>query len=347
MPVAAISALRLLAAVVVAASAPALATSQRTFVSGQGSDAAACSIAAPCRSFTAAIAQTVAGGEVIVLDSAGYGPVVITQSVTITAPPGVYAGISVPASAPIGVLINVPAGKIVLRGLTVNSTGGTTGIQFLAGDGLSIERCRISGFSVSAADGGIRQDSVGVMTVRDTAISDGYNGVRMNAGSATLEGVSLERLILGVCMLGGRMTIRASTISEGSEGVLVESGVVSLDGVTISHMAAIGIDAHNPAGFSLAVHVIRSQVVGSYKCIFADSPPGSFTSVHVTDSLIANCTYGVYTDGAALAIVSNSTIVSNGTGLYSNGPFMYSMKNNEIFDNASSSSGLILPISYQ
>ena len=116
-------------AIVVAASAPALATSQRTFVSGQGSDVDACSITAPCRSFTAAIAQTIAGGEVIVLDSAGYGPVVITQSVTITAPPGVYAGISVPASTPNGVLLNAPGITVVLRGLTINSTGGTVAIN--------------------------------------------------------------------------------------------------------------------------------------------------------------------------------------------------------------------------
>ena len=55
----------------------------------------ACSLAFPCRSFDAAIAQTLLGGEVIVLDSAGYGPAVISQSVSIIAPPGVYGGVTV------------------------------------------------------------------------------------------------------------------------------------------------------------------------------------------------------------------------------------------------------------
>ena len=68
---------------------------QRTFVSGAGNDANPCSRTAPCRTFGAAMAQTNAGGEVYVLDSAGYGPFTINKSVSIVAPLGVTAGISV------------------------------------------------------------------------------------------------------------------------------------------------------------------------------------------------------------------------------------------------------------
>ena len=68
---------------------------QRTFVAANGSDAHPCSLAQPCRSFAAAIANTDPNGEIIVFDSAGYGVVAITKSVTIAAPPGVYAGITV------------------------------------------------------------------------------------------------------------------------------------------------------------------------------------------------------------------------------------------------------------
>src|SRR5215472_18109741 len=68
---------------------------QRTFVSGGGIDSNPCSRTAPCRTFTQAISQTNAGGEVYVLDSAGYGPFTITKSVAIVAPQGVTAGISV------------------------------------------------------------------------------------------------------------------------------------------------------------------------------------------------------------------------------------------------------------
>src|SRR6185369_1612428 len=103
-------------------------TAQRTFVASNGNDANPCSIAAPCRSFDAAIAKTSSGGEVIVLDSAGYGFVVITQPVSIIAPPGVYAGVSVFSGT--GIVVNPVLGKVTLRGLTINSLGGTIGIDY-------------------------------------------------------------------------------------------------------------------------------------------------------------------------------------------------------------------------
>src|SRR5262252_7389517 len=68
---------------------------QRTFVSGGGNDANPCSRTAPCRTFTQALMGTSPGGEVVVMDSAGYGAFAVAHAVSITAPPGVYAGISV------------------------------------------------------------------------------------------------------------------------------------------------------------------------------------------------------------------------------------------------------------
>jgi hypothetical protein len=60
------------------------AAAQRTFVASTGSPtntAFNCSIAKPCRAFIEAIGVTNPGGEVVVLDSAGYGAVTITKSV--------------------------------------------------------------------------------------------------------------------------------------------------------------------------------------------------------------------------------------------------------------------------
>src|SRR6266550_476417 len=66
----------------------------RSAVSITGVDTNPCSVALPCRSFTAALAQTSSGGEVIALDSGGYGPFTITSSVSVMGAPGVYAGIT-------------------------------------------------------------------------------------------------------------------------------------------------------------------------------------------------------------------------------------------------------------
>ena len=120
------------------------ATAQRTFVSSQGVDNPSCSLVAPCRQFAAAVAATSAGGEVIVMDSAGYGPVTITKSVSIVSPTGVYAGISVFTGA--GIVVNGSGISVVLRGLSLIGQGGIglAGIQFLQGAKLTVLDCDIS-----------------------------------------------------------------------------------------------------------------------------------------------------------------------------------------------------------
>jgi len=129
---------------------------QRTFVAASGIDAHPCSLAQPCRSFAAAIANTDVNGEVIVLDSAGYGSVVVTKSVTIGAPPGVYAGITVFSGD--GVTVDGSGIAVTLRGLTINGQGGNTGIKFQQGATLTVENCEIvnmgvSGIAVTATNG--------------------------------------------------------------------------------------------------------------------------------------------------------------------------------------------------
>src|SRR5258708_11511189 len=119
---------------------------QRTFVSSTGIDTNACSIVAPCRSFATALTHTDPGGEIIVLDSAGYGPVTITQSASIVAPPGVYAGISVFPTFD-GVVINAAGAIVTLRGLTINGQGGSVGIHFQQGARLAVDRCTIVGMA--------------------------------------------------------------------------------------------------------------------------------------------------------------------------------------------------------
>jgi hypothetical protein len=56
-----------------------LFAAQRTFVASYGLDTNPCTHDQPCRAFTAALAVTSAGGEVVALDSAGYGTATIAQ----------------------------------------------------------------------------------------------------------------------------------------------------------------------------------------------------------------------------------------------------------------------------
>src|SRR5262249_57481750 len=77
----------------------------RTYVSGTGNDSNPCTASQPCASFQAALALTVAGGEIFVLNSANYGPVTVNKALTITSE-GAVPGIlptsrpAIPISAP-------------------------------------------------------------------------------------------------------------------------------------------------------------------------------------------------------------------------------------------------------
>jgi hypothetical protein len=125
------------------------ATAQRTFVASYGltaNTAFNCSLAKPCRAFNEAIGVTLAGGEVIVLDSAGYGTATIGKSITIAAPPGVYAGISVGSGD--GIVVNAGASDVVnLRGLVINGTGGTNGVVVNTAGLVNVNDVRVSGFT--------------------------------------------------------------------------------------------------------------------------------------------------------------------------------------------------------
>ena len=114
--------------------APAQAQAPRTFVSAAGSDSNPCSFAAPCRHFQAAVMATSAGGEVDALDPAGYGPITISQAVTIEGQGWSYIA---PPTGGNAITINAVSGKVSIHGVSLNGvgiTGTTTGIQFNSGD---------------------------------------------------------------------------------------------------------------------------------------------------------------------------------------------------------------------
>lgn len=109
---------------------------QRSFVASLAATPT-CTIGAPCRGFAQAPTHTDTGGEIIVLDSAGYGTVTIDKSVSIVAPSGVYAGTSVLSGD--GITFAGSGIEVVLRGLTVTGQGGHDGIFYTFGERLHVE----------------------------------------------------------------------------------------------------------------------------------------------------------------------------------------------------------------
>jgi hypothetical protein len=119
----------------------------RTFVSSFGSDLNDCNRLTPCRTFQRAHNNTLANGEITVLDAGGYGAVTINRNISIINDGVGEAGVLVSGGGT-GITINAGADDAVsLRGLTVkglgSAWGGGNGIVFNSGRSLTIENCAI------------------------------------------------------------------------------------------------------------------------------------------------------------------------------------------------------------
>jgi hypothetical protein len=204
----------------------------RTFVASTGLDTNPCSRTAPCRSFAAAITVTAAGGEVIVLDSAGYGPVTISNSISLVSPSGVYAGITVTSGN--GVTVSSGA-SLTLRGLTINGVGGTNGVVFNSGGYFYLQGLTIQNFSLDGIVAAIGS-STGVLRIEDTTIlGSGGDGVFASG----IPGIPQQVLMLN-CRLedngtgldaspGSAVTVERSVAVGNGTGFYANSGDLTID----------------------------------------------------------------------------------------------------------------------
>ena len=219
------------AAIAFSAAPAARAQLNRTAVSVLCNDVNNCSPATPCRSFARAVTHTNPGGEVVALDSAGYGPFTVDRSITVEAAPGVYAGVTQTA----GNAVQISAGvsdKVVLRGLVINGMGtASAGIAFTGGGAEThVENCVITGF----VDWGII--SFLPIRVQDTIVRESGIGIHIdNAGApvnATLERVQLQNnATFGVfSWRNARVAVRDSVAALNGTGFRAsDGGVLNLE----------------------------------------------------------------------------------------------------------------------
>jgi hypothetical protein len=299
------------------ASTETLATAQRTFVASYGSDANPCSLTLPCRGFAAAVSQTNAGGEVIVLDSAGYGPVTITQSVSIIAPAGVYAGISVPVGGT-GILIDGIAIAVKLSGISINGLGGggggaLYGIRMVNGFALTVDKCAIANFP-----------NIGI-------------------------GISIQPLAVAGNLTTPVVTISATTVENIGQGIVVGFGAFATiaDSKIVRNQLAGVTAAGGPADTWTSVVVADTAITGTgigvstiTTCINNEGSPGATSHIFASRVTVSGCLYGVRNGPqfAGTVTVGSSTVTGNETGFYQQltgggtGPFI-SLGNNLVSGN--------------
>jgi hypothetical protein len=286
-----LASIRLAAALIaVLPAVSAQAQAPRTFVSAAGSDSNPCSFAAPCRHFQAAVNATSAGGEVDALDPAGYGPITISQAITIEGQGWSY--IAPPANGN-GITINAVSGKVSIHGVSLNGvgiTGTTNGIVFNSGDSLSVQDSVIRNFSSDGISFGPNNAGLCQFYVSDTLVSDnGATGILIDpTGIGNTQGVidhvRMASNVTGLDINSNTQVI-AVTVSDSVSannsfrGINVQgtSSVVSvlLRNSTVVNNGAFGLMAQ---GGGVLLRVTRSSVTNS------NGTPSSATSGAVLNS---------------------------------------------------------------
>jgi len=226
------------------------ATSVRTWVSGTGTDSGTCTRAAPCATFSFALGQTSAGGEINCRDAGDYGPMTITFAVTISCEAG-SAGI-----ASSGIAIQISAATtddITLRGLDVSGLPGDVGINIAAGT-VHIENCAVRGFRAFGSSAGIATAFANTIFVyvTDSVVSGNSIGMRLSSSggfkvaslkNVTITGSTGDGVFAGIT--GGYVNITESVLSGNGGSAVRVAAAASEANVDRSTMAnnAVALNA--------------------------------------------------------------------------------------------------------
>lgn len=283
--------------------AHAQSTAQRTFVSTSGNDAntaSLCSRTAPCRGFSAAISVVTAGGEVVALDSGGYGAVTITKSVQLVAPTGVYAAIT----ATLGNAITINVGTfdtVVLRGLTLNGLGAQNGIDFQTGRTLHVESCVINGFSGSGiVVGRNTANDTAEVFIKDTIVRNvNSTGIYLgNTGSSSLMRASIDNC---------RMERNGTGLYASNN-----TRVIVRNSIAVNNVAGFRVNSSTsgqPAELNIESCVAANN---SSNGLFASSNSGTTATMRVSNTTITNNAFGVSVAATAQILSrGNNTVEGN------------------------------------
>ena len=271
----------------------------RTFVSGLGSDANPCARTTPCRTFQKAHDTVDANGEVLALDSAGYGTLTITKNVTISG-----EGVEATVNALSGDAITIATAglKVVLRSITVEGFGtGDIGMNISGAVNLTIQHCVIHGFTSDGLDFEVTSGT-GNLSLSDSRITDcGGSGIDLSGTGggtikATISNTRGEDDVTGLQVRGAKVTIRNSAISGNSfAGISVgstsEVNVESCESSNNNGIAIATLDA------TAVVRVSRSVVTDNASFGFYNAA-GTFETYSFENSTNTNLLKGNNGGGA-------------------------------------------------
>ena len=173
---------------------------------------------APKRSFQSAHDAVAAAGSIVVLDTAGYGTVTITKSVSIVVPPGVsgfITGTGYGTEDPDGIHIAAGSTDVVsIRGLIVENA--PTGASIVSAGTVTFENCIFRNVS----DGISGRGSFKVIATGDTIENVDFGvDLRAQGGGnldAIFDGVAITNASTGFIVTNPNTTLTASHCSVSS-----------------------------------------------------------------------------------------------------------------------------------
>jgi len=247
----------------------------RVFVAAQGSDANPCTFAAPCRTFQHAHDVAAAGGEIDVLDPAGYGSLAVNKSISIQGHG--FAGIAVAAG--VGIAVGAGATDVVnLNGLLIDGNGvGTAGIRFSSGQSLTVESCIIRRMAEYGVE--FQPNASSSVAVLGTLVaSNGFGGISVQPSGAGPISVVLNRV--EAVNNSGHAVALDGTGSTGAINVTVAESVAAGNGGSgfltltapgnspVTLMLFHSVAANNPFGATAqgggaVVNLAQSMVTGN------------------------------------------------------------------------------------
>jgi hypothetical protein len=254
----------------------------RVFVAAQGSDSNPCTFAAPCRTFQHAHNVVASGGEIDVLDPAGYGSLTITKAISVQGHG--FSGISA-ASGTTAITIAAGATDIVnLSGLLIDGGGiGLHGILFTTGFALTIEDSVIRNLTSDGLQF-FPSATSRLSVMRSIISSNGGNGVLVQptgSGAATVvfDHVHTEYNSINGLYLNDQVSTGGSAYGSVTDSVSSHNGT-----------------GYRAARFNGTLMLVRSLAVSNGNGIFA-----------------------VGTISISQATIVNNTTDCNGGGIFSYG----------------------------
>ncbi len=248
-----------------------IALNNRSFVATTGDDANTCTSAAYCRTFARALAMTNSGGEIVVVNSGGYGPFSITQPVVITAI-GIDAAVTQTTSGQNAITINT-TGNVTITGLNLNGGGtGSCGILVTHVGSLRLCSMQVQNF----ANHGIEADAGTATSIYDSKVNDnGGCGLITFSPPTYVHNTAFDNNGgAGAISTAANLTIADSSAQHNGVGFWANgSSTIVLDNDSVS-LNGTGIEVENSAKLYFA-HCVLSGNTTAYYVITGGALAGS------------------------------------------------------------------------